>query len=191
MESELTLTGELFRRHGRVLITGGVPLFLLCAVLCGDGGRLTESVCLTAFLWAAAVFDFHYGLIFDRLTFLMAVLGAGFHWHGFSGVPSLLLGAVAGGAPLLLLAVLTRGGLGGGDVKLAAAGGLWLGWKGAFLSLAIASWIGGAAAIFLLLSGRKRRGDAVAFGPFLSLGIWTAFFFGDRLLAVYEAVCFG
>ena len=154
MESELTLTG-------------GVPLLLLCAVLCGDGGRLTESVCLTAFLWAAAVFDFHYGLIFDRLTFLMAVLGAGFHWHGFSGVPSLLLGAVAGGAPLLLLAVLTRGGLGGGDVKL------------------------GAAAIFLLLSGRKRRGDAVAFGPFLSLGIWTAFFFGDRLLAVYEAVCFG
>ncbi len=191
MDEGLTLTRQLFRRHRCVLLAGGVPLFFLCVFLCRENGRLLEGVVLTAFLWVAAVFDYYYGLIFDRLTFPMALLGVCFHFRAFWDVPDLLLGALAGGAPLFALAVLTNGGIGGGDVKLAAAGGLWLGWQGALLSLALASWFGGLAAIFLLVSGRKKRKDAIAFGPFISLGIWTAFFFGAQLLANYETVCLG
>ena len=47
--------------------------------------------------------------------------------------------------------------------------------------------VGGLAALFLLISGRKRCGDEVAFGPFLSFGIWIAFLFGDDLLRLYGA----
>ena len=191
MEEDLTLTGALFLRHRRLLLAGVVPLLVLCAFLCRHDGRLLESCVLTLCLWAAAVFDFHYGLIFDRLTFSMAVLAACFHLHGLSDLPAFLLGALAGGAPLFFLSVLTNGGLGGGDVKLAAAGGLWLGWKGALLALAFASWIGGIAAIILLLLGRRQRHDTMAFGPFLSVGIFVSFWFGERILAWYEAFCFG
>lgn len=191
MEEEVTLSGALFLRHRRALLAGGVPLFFLCAILCRDDGRLLEGIVLTSLLWASAVFDFHYGLIFDRLTLSMAMFAAYFHWQGIFDAPSFFLGALAGGAPLLVLSVLTDGGLGGGDVKLAAAGGLWLGWQGAFLALVIASWIGGLAAMILLLSGRRRGRDEMAFGPFLSAGICLSFFFGERILALYEAFCFG
>ena len=191
MDEELKLTSQLFRRHRRVLLAGGVPLFFLCVFLCRENGRLLEGVVLTAFLWVAAVFDYYYGLIFDRLTFPMALFAVCFHFHGIMDAPNLLLGAVTGGAPLFALAVLTNGGIGGGDVKLAAAGGLWLGSQGVLLALALASWFGGLTAIFLLVSGRRKRKDAIAFGPFISLGIWTAFFFGARLLADYETFCIG
>ncbi len=191
MDEELTLTSQLFCRHRRVLLAGGIPLFFLCVLLCGGNGRLLEGVVLTSFLWTAAVFDYYYGLIFDRLTFPMALFAVCFHFHGPLDVPDLLLGALAGGLPLLVLAILTNGGMGGGDVKLMTAGGLWLGWQGALLALAIASWFGGLAAIFLLVSGRRKRKEAMVFGPFLSFGIWTAFFFGQRLLLTYETYCLG
>ena len=191
MGEELTLTGALFLRHRRAFLAGGVPLLFFSAFLCRGDGRIWEGVVLTSFLWAAAVFDYYYGLILDRLTLSMAALAVCFHLHGFSDMPSLLLGAFAGGMPLFVLSVLTRGGLGGGDVKLAAAGGLWLGWQGALLSLALASWLGGLLAMILLLSGRRRGRDAMAFGPFLSAGIFLSFCFGERILALYGAVCFG
>jgi leader peptidase (prepilin peptidase)/N-methyltransferase len=132
-------------------------------------GRVFEGLVLAAFLAVAAIVDYRTGFIFD------------------SGLIQLLGGLVAGGAPLLAIRILSHEGLGGGDVKLAAAGGLWLGWQHAFLALALASWIGGLAAIVLLLSGKKRGGDEVAFGPFLSLGIWISFLFGNHLIKLYGA----
>lgn len=190
MDEELRLTGELFLRHRRVLLAGGVPLFFLCVFLCRDSGRLLEGVVLTGFLWVAAVFDYYYGLIFDRLTFPMALFAVCFRFHGIVDAPELLLGALAGGVPLLVLAILTNGGMGGGDVKIMAAGGIWLGWQGALLALALASWLGGLAAIVLIVSGRRKRKEAMVFGPFLSVGIWAAFFFGAQWLEGYETFCF-
>ena len=76
-------------------------------------------------------------------------------------------------------------------MTIMAAGGLWLGWQGALLALALASWLGGLAAIFLLVSGKRKRKEAMVFGPFLSLGIWLSFFFDHQLLAGYEAFCLG
>lgn len=191
MGEDMALTGALFRRHLRALLAGGIPLLFLCGFLGRASGQVLEAVVLAAFLWTAAVFDYYYGLIFDRLTFPMAMLAVGFRFQGILDLPALFLGAVAGGAPLLALALLTKGGMGGGDVKLMAAGGLWLGWQGALLALAIASWLGGLAAIVLLVSGKRKRQEAMAFGPFLAFGIWAAFFFGQRLLAGYEAFCLG
>ncbi|MBR1886003.1 MAG: prepilin peptidase [Schwartzia sp.] len=154
-------------------------------------GRLLEGIVLSGFLCAAAVVDFRSGFIYDRLTAPMAALACGFRLYDGAGFVPLLLGLLAGGGPLLAIRMLSRGGLGGGDVKLAAAGGLWLGWQGALLALALAAWSGGLAAIFLLASGKKRRRDSVAFGPFLAFGIGAAFFFGERLLAMYGEYCRG
>ena len=151
-------------------------------------GRVFEGLVLAAFLAVAAIVDYRTGFIFDWLTFPMAACALCFRlFDGDTGLIQLLGGLLAGGAPLLAIRILSHEGLGGGDVKLAAAGGLWLGWQHAFLALALASWIGGLAAIVLLLSGKKRGGDEVAFGPFLSLGIWISFLFGDHLIKLYGA----
>lgn len=185
------LTGALLLRHRRALCMGAAPLAAMCWRACGTDGRFAEGLVLACFLWTAAVLDWRYGLIFDRLTASMAVLALCFHLRAPSDVPALFCGLLAGGAPLFLLRVLTRGGLGGGDVKLMAAGGLWLGARGALLALAIASWTGGLFALALLASGRARRKDEVAFGPFLALGLWAAFLYGERLWRWYEAAVFG
>ncbi len=185
MDSDVTLTWSLFVRHGREMAIGAGMIVCACFFLCRGNGNFTESVLLAAFLWAAAVFDYHYGLIFDRLTGTMAVCALWFRFQGQADFMTVVSGAAAGGVPLLLICILSGGGIGGGDIKLAAAGGLWLGWQGAFLSLALASWTGGAVAAFLMLSGRRGRRDAVAFGPFLSLGIGMSFFFGSEILTLY------
>lgn len=75
--------------------------------------------------------------------------------------------------------------MGGGDGKLAALLGAWLGWQGmllsSFLACALGAFIGGGAIALGLLNRRT----PIPFGPFLALGALIALFWGDRLIAWY------
>lgn len=89
--------------------------------------------------------------------------------------------AVAAGAlyfgALFLVAVITRGGMGMGDVKLAALLGLFTGYMSwaVFTAGAILGFlIGGLVGLALLVTRRKGRKDEVPFGPPLILGAWMA-----------------
>ena len=103
MGEEFTPPSVLFSRHRRTLLAGSVPLIFLCAYFCQSDGRVAEGLALGAFLWTAAVFDFHYGLIFDWLTAAMAICALAFRLCAGVGAESLALGLLAGGAPLLAL----------------------------------------------------------------------------------------
>lgn len=100
---------------------------------------------------------------------------------------SALLGLLAGGGILLILALLFSGGMGLGDVKLAAVFGLYLGWQQALLALFLGFWLGGLGAAALLLLGRVKLGrkDLIAFGPYLAGGALGALLFGPLLLQWY------
>lgn len=93
-----------------------------------------------------------------------------------TGVKEALLGVILGGGILLSVALgyyyLTgREGMGGGDVKLLAMIGAFLGWRGVFYSLFIGSVAGSVAGILIsTLHGRSLRHLPLPFGPFLSLG---------------------
>ena len=75
--------------------------------------------------------------------------------------------------------------MGGGDGKLAALLGAWLGWQGmllsSFLACALGAFIGGGA----IALGLIRRRHPIPFGPFLALGATLTLFWGDRLLGWY------
>lgn len=89
---------------------------------------------------------------------------------------SLISAAVCAGA-LLLLAIVSRGGMGLGDVKLAGVLGLTAGiaaWTTAASAMLWAFLLGGAIAAYLLFTGRAQRGTAVPFGPMLLAGTWIA-----------------
>lgn len=135
-------------------------------------------------LLAAAVIDFRLLQIPDALS--LPLIPAGLAVAAIE--PRLVLLDHALGAAfgfLLLLAVrqlyqLARGreGLGLGDVKLFAAGGAWLAWHGLAATLLIASLAALTAVLALRLRGRSvAAGDAVAFGPFLALGIWLVWLY--------------
>lgn len=88
-------------------------------------------------------------------------------------------------AILLLIAVASKGGMGGGDIKLALAIGLGLGWKLGLVALVLAFLVGGVVAIILLFSGK--RGKEVPFAPFLAAGTLIAMFWGDVIIKQYIA----
>ncbi|EKN65862.1 peptidase A24A domain-containing protein [Neobacillus bataviensis LMG 21833] len=96
-----------------------------------------------------------------------------------------LLGAVTGFALLLIIAVVSKGGMGFGDVKLYALLGLVLGVKivllSFFLSTLFGAVIGGLALLFKIV---KRR-QPIPFGPFIAAGTLTAYFWGSEIITFY------
>ncbi len=84
------------------------------------------------------------------------------------------------------LHLLTRGrGMGFGDVKLAGALGVLLGWPDALLAFLLAFILGSLTAAPLIMLGRKRLKDNLPFGPFLATGVTLVFFFGYHILNGY------
>lgn len=96
------------------------------------------------------------------------------YWH--------LAGAVVAFITLLTIAVVLRGSMGMGDVKLAAFIGLVVGFPGVFVALLAAFMLGGLVAGILLAAGKVSRKDPLPFGPFLSVGGMTALLAGEALI---------
>jgi leader peptidase (prepilin peptidase)/N-methyltransferase len=96
-----------------------------------------------------------------------------------------LLGIAAGGGLLLLIAVLSRGGMGGGDIKLMSVVGLALGWKLTLLALFSSSLLGSLIGISLLSLRVIQRKQPIPFGPFLAVGSLGAYLWGEDLITSY------
>ena len=94
-----------------------------------------------------------------------------------------LIGMCSVSLLFLLLWFVTHGnGLGMGDVKLMAAAGLLLGWPRILLAMILGSVSG---AIIHTIRMSRGAGRKLAFGPYLSAGIWVAALFGERLIGAY------
>jgi len=104
-------------------------------------------------------------------------------------------GIILGGGALFVVAqgyyyVTGKEGMGGGDVKLLAMIGAFLGWKGVIFTLMASSLIGSLTGIFLMLFRGKGGKDAIPFGPFLSLGAVLYVFFGEAAVNWYLSLMF-
>lgn len=126
-------------------------------------------------LIVSAFIDIEEGIIPDVITYPGMVAGVLF--SSFSvGLKSSLWGGLFFGLVFLLIVILTRGGMGLGDVKLAAVIGVFTGLEGAWLVFILASLMGGCWAACLVLLRKADRKTAVKFGPFLALAgyvIWN------------------
>lgn len=96
-----------------------------------------------------------------------------------------MMGSVMGGGILLFILIASKGGMGGGDVKLMAVVGLFLGWRLALVTLFLSFVSGGIAGVLLLMTGRKGRKDPVPFGPFISISAVAAVLYGQILISLY------
>ena len=75
--------------------------------------------------------------------------------------------------------------MGWGDAKLAAAVGLMLGWPDAILAIMMAFIIGAMAGVSLMVMRMKKMKDALPFGPFISIGVAMAVYFGYEIMVAY------
>lgn len=102
-------------------------------------------------------------------------------------VPALLAAAGAG-AFFLLIAVISRGGMGGGDIKLAAMIGAFLSWPAIAVALLLAFGLGAGAGVLLIVAKRRSRKDLIPFGPSLAAGGVAALFAADVLVRWYLGI---
>jgi len=101
-----------------------------------------------------------------------------------------ILGIIIGGGIIFLialagLAIFKKEAMGGGDVKLSAMIGAFIGWKYILISLFIGFFIGAIAGILLILLKIRSRDDLVPFGPFIVLGSLITILWGENILSWY------
>ena len=94
----------------------------------------------------------------------------------FVPCPDRFLGAVCVSIPMLLLSVATGGSFGGGDIKLMAAGGFFMGAAGILRAFVIGIFAAGMYCFWLLLWKRQGKRSEFALGPFLSAGMLAVYF---------------
>lgn len=129
-----------------------------------------------------------FGLIFSLLIPSMHGLAYGGEAMFITHLKSLglsLLGVLVGGGVIYAMGILgdwmfKKESMGGGDVKLMAMIGAFLGWKLAILSFFVAPFFG---AVFGILEKIRTKDTAIAYGPFLVLGALISLFWGEELIA--------
>lgn len=105
-------------------------------------------------------------------------------WHGLIDA---FIGALAGGGLIYVTGILgsfifRKDAMGGGDVKLVAMLGAFLGWKKVILVYLLAPILALPLGLFLKF---VKREEVIPFGPFLSLAGWMSFLWGDQFVAWY------
>lgn len=147
-----------------------------------------------AFGWALlllAILDLRHFWLPDRVTLPLVLAGLGSAW--LFAAPSLLSAAIGAASGYLLLTLINllyrslRGqdGLGGGDAKLMAAIGAWLGWEMLPLILLLASTTGLIVVLVFALRGRAvTAADRLPFGAFLAIVAWPLWIARDALSGI-------
>ena len=162
------LWAMLFWRFGFSWYTLGGLIFsfllLVCALTDGDSGMIFNRVTYPGILL---------GLLFSLLQGKIAL--------AFGGM--LLLGVAFG-----LVLLLSRGGMGGGDLKMALMIGAFCGTQGAFLTFVLSSLSGFIYVVYLFLRRRAKRKLEIRFGIFLSGGSYLAYLYGTELLELYLSI---
>lgn len=146
--------------------------------------------------------DFRLGVIPDQINLFLVLLGgvliSGDSQFSFFRKYSILFGfqnnallnhLLAAGLGLSffgLVILLSRGrGMGVGDLKLAGALGLLMGWPDAIFAFLFSFLIGAIWSLGLIIAKKKSLKSAVPFGPFMAIGVLVAIFFGEKILDGY------
>lgn len=166
------------------LITG--LLFAAAPLIIGWSYELIIAWTLISLLVIIFISDFKYMLIPDKILLVFAaiflveriLLPLSPWWDSAAG-------AAVGFTLLLLIAIISKGGMGGGDIKLFALIGFVLGVKLVLLSFFLATLFGALFGLIGMLLGKVKKGKPMPFGPYIALGTMAAYFYGHRLLEWY------
>ena len=130
------------------------------------------------------VIDIEHQIIPDVITLPGIVLGlaAGSYTIGYIDSFS---GCLLGGGLFYLLAVLSNGGMGGGDIKYIAAAGALVGWQKVLLIIFIGAFLGSFMGLLQIVVQKKSRKSLIPFGPFLAAATLITLFYGNLLIKLY------
>lgn len=147
---------------------------------------------LSSALLVITVIDFQHQIIPEGLIYFLIITGLGVSLYR-NGLDELLnhgLGFMLGGGLFLFIAILGSllagaTAMGGGDIKLMAALGLWFGWKYVLLITLLSFVVGAVVSGILLLTRIKGRKDYIPFGPFICMAAFICILYGAKILQFY------
>ncbi|RUL55123.1 prepilin peptidase [Lysinibacillus antri] len=173
------------------------PIYLLTEIMTGIlfaftvytlGITIETAVALLfiSLLMIIVVSDIAYMLIPDKiLLFFLPFLVIGRVFSPLDNWWDSLLGAVIGFGILLLIAIISKGGMGGGDIKLFFLIGLVLGTANTLITLFLSSVIGMIVGVIVLKVRGQDRKTPVPFGPSIALAAVIVYFYGEAMLNWY------
>lgn len=169
------------------LLTASV--FLLTYLNVGLTPALVKYLFLFSVLLVVSFIDLDHQVIPNSLVLVILAWGAAWQifWPEISWTGA-LGGALLGGGFLLALAVVSRGGMGGGDIKLMFAAGFYLGPLLTSVTLFVGFISGTLVGLALIVLKLKSRQEYIPFGPFLCLGVFLAVLWGQDLFEAYMGI---
>jgi leader peptidase (prepilin peptidase)/N-methyltransferase len=172
------ITMAVFVAHGLVF---GVDIILVPRLL---------FACALIVLFAI---DLEHHLLLDVITLPGIVVGLAFSLLLPPGIQSAVIGVLVGGGVLWLIGeayyrYAGEEGMGGGDVKMLAMIGAFLGWKLAVLTLVFSSLAGSLVGLLVIATRRGGMKYALPYGTFLAIGALVASLFGDQIVAWYTGL---
>lgn len=165
-------------------------VFVLHYLVFGWSGLLVVRLVLASALIVLFAIDLEHHLLPDVVTLPGIVAGLGFSLVFPPGVRDAAIGVLAGGGVLWLIGEAYYRysgieGMGGGDVKMLAMIGAFLGWKLMLVTLVLSSFAGSFVGLAMIVARRGGMKHALPYGTFLSLAALVASLMGDRLIAWY------
>ncbi|MCU9614017.1 prepilin peptidase [Caldibacillus lycopersici] len=165
-------------------ITGG--LFALSYYYLGWEMELLAALFFVSLLVIITVSDLEYMIIPDKILIVFLLLFIAIRiFEPLNPWWDSIVGAVLGFAILYLLAIVSRGGMGGGDIKLFFVLGIILGTKAIIMTLFFASLLGSLVGIIQMLFHKWKKKTPIPFGPFISIGALLSYFYRDTILEWY------
>lgn len=166
------------------LLTG--ILFVTAPYFIGWSGELVVALTIISMFIIIIVSDINYMLIPDKILLWFAgiFLLERIIWPLTPWWDS-LLGALVGFLLLLIIALVSKGGMGGGDIKLYALLGFVLGTKLVLLSFFLSTLFGAVIGGVALLLKIVKRKQPIPFGPYIAAGTLTAYYWGSDLIDLY------
>ena len=146
---------------------------------------------ISCFLIVIFVYDLKHYIIPDKIIYPAILLALIFNFqfpifNQFSIFKNSILSAFGAAIFFLLIVLISKGKwMGIGDIKLAFLMGLILGFPNILVALFLAFFLGAIMGTGLLISGKKTLKSEVPFGPFLAVGTFAAFFFGQKIINWY------
>lgn len=166
-------------------------VFFAAYLICGFNLKLAVFLYLFSVFIVITFIDFDWQIIPDQITLNGMAAGLFLSYicwlrpdaaslSFYTPLNDAIWGVLSGGGILYSISVLSGGGMGGGDVKLAALIGAFLGWKTTLLGLLLACFIGSFFGVSMIILGYKKRKDCVAFGPYIALGTAIVMVLGNE-----------
>ncbi|AEF17192.1 Prepilin peptidase [Thermoanaerobacterium xylanolyticum LX-11] len=166
------------------LLTGFIYLILF--IYFGISIKSLSYAFLASLLIVITFIDMEHKIIPNKVILIGLIAGAAFRVLMFNyGLWDYIVGFLIGGGVLLLISLLSGGGMGGGDIKLMAMIGLFIGWKLTISTLFLAVVLGAIGGIAMILFKIKTRKDYIPFGPYISIACLISILYGYDLLNMY------